>query len=145
MDAISKPLISGHLQRKKKNSKFVIVFLYPVLAYRIPWVHLILNYFAYIFYLFTFDNIVYVYFYIIPIPPSLIYKQHTFLSIWFVLLSQMNFQIKSFTSFLYFSGTTSFHHVRCQITMSDVKMNTHTYFTDNTTYTMVYVRSLCLT
>jgi hypothetical protein len=27
MDAISKPLISGHLQRKKTNSKCVIVFL----------------------------------------------------------------------------------------------------------------------
>jgi hypothetical protein len=37
---------------------------------------------------------------IIPIPPSLIFKQHTFLSIWFGLLSQMNFQIKSFTFFL---------------------------------------------
>jgi hypothetical protein len=32
---------------------------------------------------------------IIPIPPSLIFKQHTFLSIWFGLLSQRNFQIKS--------------------------------------------------
>jgi hypothetical protein len=34
---------------------------------------------------------------IIPIPPSLIFKQHTFLSIWFGLLFQRNFQIKSFT------------------------------------------------
>jgi len=25
----------------------------------------------------------------------------------------------------------------------DLKMNVHTYVTDNTTYTMLYVRSLC--
>ena len=43
---------------------------------------------------------------IIPIPPSLILKQHLFLSIWFGFLSQMNFQIKSFTSFLFYISLT---------------------------------------
>jgi len=35
------------------------------------------------------------------------------------------------------------HHGVCQIIVSDLKMNVHTYVTDNTTYTMLYVRSLC--
>ena len=35
------------------------------------------------------------------------------------------------------------HHVVCQITMSDVMMNVHTCVTDNTIYTMLCVRSLC--
>ena len=80
---------------------------------------------------------------IIPIQPPLLFKQHTFRSIWFGLLSQMNFQIKSFTSFLYFSGVPSFHHVLYQITMSDLMMNVHTSGTDNTIYTILYVRSIC--
>jgi hypothetical protein len=33
------------------------------------------------------------------------------------------------------------HHVLCQITMSDLMMNVHTSGTDNTSYTMLYVRS----
>ena len=35
------------------------------------------------------------------------------------------------------------HHVVCQINMSDIMMNVHIYVTDNTTQTMVYVRTLC--
>ena len=35
------------------------------------------------------------------------------------------------------------HHVVCQITMSDLTMNIHTCVTDNTTNTLLYVRSLC--
>ena len=35
------------------------------------------------------------------------------------------------------------HHVVCHTTMSDVMMNVHTCVTDNTIYTMLYVRSLC--
>ena len=94
----------------------------PVFTYRIPWVHLTTNYCVDKLYLFTFDKSVYVkHFH----PFSLLFKQHTFLSIWFGLLSQMNFQIKSFTSFLYFSGTTSFHCVTCQITMSDLMLHVH--------------------
>ena len=37
------------------------------------------------------------------------------------------------------------HHFVCKIPMSDVMMNIHTCLTDTTTYTMLYVRSLCLT
>jgi hypothetical protein len=33
----------------------------------------------------------------------------------------------------------------CDITMSNVMLNVHTCVTDKTTYTMLYVRSLCLT
>jgi hypothetical protein len=36
------------------------------------------------------------------------------------------------------------HHVVCQITMSDLMMNVHTCFTDDTTYTMVYVTLLSI-
>ena len=82
---------------------------------------------------------------IIPTPSSLSFKQHTLRSSWFGLLSHMNFLIKSFTSFLYFSGTTSFHHVTCQIIISDLMMHVHTCFTDNTTYPTVYFRSICQT
>ena len=35
------------------------------------------------------------------------------------------------------------HHCVCEITMSDLMMNVHTCVTDNTTYTMLYVGSLC--
>ena len=35
------------------------------------------------------------------------------------------------------------HHVVCQTTLSDLAMNAHTYVTDDTTYTMVYIRTLC--
>ena len=91
-------------------------------TYRIPWVHLTINYCVDKLYLFTFDKSVYVnHFH----PFSLLSKQHALLSIWLGLLSQMNFQIKAFTSFLYFSGTTSFHYVTCQITMSDLMLHEH--------------------
>ena len=36
------------------------------------------------------------------------------------------------------------YNVVCQITMSHLMMNVHTCVTDNTTYTILYVRSLCL-
>jgi len=36
------------------------------------------------------------------------------------------------------------YHVVCQINMSDLMMNVHKCVTDYTTYTMFYVRSLCL-
>ena len=35
------------------------------------------------------------------------------------------------------------HYGVCQISMSELMMNIHTFGTDNTTYTMLYVRSLC--
>ena len=35
------------------------------------------------------------------------------------------------------------HHEVCQCTMSELTMNAHTNDTDDTTYTMLYVRSLC--
>ena len=35
-------------------------------------------------------------------------------------------------------------HVVCQINMSDLMMNVQTCVTDNTSYTMLYVRSVCL-
>ena len=35
-------------------------------------------------------------------------------------------------------------HGEYQITMSDLMMNVHTCVTDDTTYTMFYVRPLCL-
>jgi hypothetical protein len=63
----------------------------------------------------------------------------SFYLVWFIV--PMTFQIKSFTSFLYSSDAPSFHHVLCQITMSDLMMNVHTSGTDNTSYTMLYVRS----
>jgi hypothetical protein len=47
-------------------------------------------------YLFTFDKLSML---IIPTPSSLSFKQHTFRSTWFGLLSHMNFQIKSLISF----------------------------------------------
>jgi len=37
------------------------------------------------------------------------------------------------------------HHDVCQITTLDIMMNVNTCATDNTSYTMVYVRSLCQT
>jgi hypothetical protein len=40
-------------------------------------------------------------------------------------------------------GWHSVHHGICQITLSDVMMNVHIWFTDTTTNTMLYVRSLC--
>ena len=36
------------------------------------------------------------------------------------------------------------YHVVCQIIMSDLMMNVHTYVNDYTTYTMFYDKSLCL-
>ena len=35
------------------------------------------------------------------------------------------------------------HHFVCQISMSDLMMNMHTCVTANTTYTMLYTRSVC--
>jgi len=35
-------------------------------------------------------------------------------------------------------------HGVCQINMSDLMMNAQTCVTDNTSYTMFYVRSVCL-
>ena len=65
-------------------------------TYRIPWVHLIINYCVDKLYLLTFDESVYVnHFHTC----SLLFKQQMFLSISFGLFSQMNFQFKSLTSF----------------------------------------------
>ena len=35
------------------------------------------------------------------------------------------------------------YHVVCQTNMSDLMMNIQTRATDNTTYTMLYFRSIC--
>ena len=99
MDAISKPLISEHLQRNNSTPNLLSYFCNQCLpiAFHESISLLIILYINFICLLLTKLSML-----IIPIPPSLIFKQHTFLTIWFGLLSQRNFQIKSFTSFFIF-------------------------------------------
>ena len=106
--------------------------------YRIQWVHLTVNYFAYNFNLFFLTKLSML---IIPTP---LHYYSSNIRFFLLGLSQMNFKIKSLTSFLYFSCTPSFHQVACQINMSVLMMHVHTCFTDNTIYTMLYVRSVFL-
>ena len=76
--------------------------------------HLTVDYFAYKLYLFIFDKIVNVKHPQFPPPPphSLIFKQHTFLSIWFglyIVADKFPNQIKIVhLFFLYFFGTPHF-------------------------------------
>jgi hypothetical protein len=88
----------------------------PVFTYSIPWVHLTINYCVDKFILFTFDKSVYVnHFH----PLSLLFKQHTFLSIWFGLLSQKGIFISNHSPLFYISLVPPH-------------------------FTMIHVRSLCL-
>ena len=124
MDAISKPLISGHLQRKKNLQIYYRISVTSVyLSHSTSSSHCYFVFHIYcISLLLTKLSML-----IIPISPSLIFKQHTFLSILFGLLSQMNFQITSFTTFFQFQIP---FEVACVI--------------DNITYTMLYLRSIFL-
>ena len=58
-------------------------------------------------------------------------------------MSDHNFRFNNECKHMSF-WTQYLHHIVCQINMSDLMMNVHTCVSDSTTYTMAYVRCVCV-
>ena len=65
----------------------------------------------------------------------------TYTMVYCISLCQMQWLTHTHTHISYWKHY--FNHVVCHITMTDLMMNVHTCFTDDTTYIMLYLRSIC--